>query len=342
LLNDLLDARARGDEVGETKLRVADPELAAELRDYLQLVGELGNAPANLETLIAQGILTRSSDPRYAAELGRYRIIEYLGRGGMGIVLKAYEESLSRTVALKILRPDLAGDALALARFTREAKAAAALQHPNIVTVHAIGEERGVHYIAMEYVAGPTLTDVIRARSASEGIVASGASPDDVAPDVSLEDVASAPRGRREPVAAVVPPADVASGASPDEVASGLRPRRTVASGLRTGRIVHADPPPTGAPLSTETIRHIFRQLLEALAAAHEAGLIHRDVKSSNVLVEARGLRDSGIKGSRDQEIKGPRNRVRAERRRPLRRFVASWLRRYRRSSSQTSAWRGC
>ena len=71
-------------------------------------------------------MLTKSADARYVADLGPYKIIALIGRGGMGVVLEAYEESLDRTVALKILRPELTSDAGALARFTREAKAAAA------------------------------------------------------------------------------------------------------------------------------------------------------------------------------------------------------------------------
>ena len=116
---------------------------------------------AKVEALIAQGTLQKSSDPRCAAELGAYRIVNFIGRGGMGIVLKAYEESLNRTVALKILLPELTDDKTAVARFEREAKAAAGLRHPNIVTVHAVGEECGVHFLAMEHIAGPTLAEVI-------------------------------------------------------------------------------------------------------------------------------------------------------------------------------------
>jgi serine/threonine protein kinase len=162
ILNEFHDRRARGEHVSEAELLAAHPDLADELREHLDTLGDLRPADEKIEGLIAQGILAESTDPKYAAELGAYQIIEFIGRGGMGIVLLAYEESLNRTVALKILRPELADDAHALKRFGREAKAAAALNHPNIVTVHAVGEERGVHFLAMQYIEGPTLSQVIR------------------------------------------------------------------------------------------------------------------------------------------------------------------------------------
>ena len=96
-------------------------------------------------------------------KLSHYEVLEKIGSGGMGEVYLAQDTKLDRKVALKVLPPELAESEERRARFKREAKSIAALNHPNIITVYEIGEHEGTPYIAMEYVVGVTLREMLRA-----------------------------------------------------------------------------------------------------------------------------------------------------------------------------------
>jgi eukaryotic-like serine/threonine-protein kinase len=124
----------------------------------------LASARARARELPPGELGAGASDTGAAGRPGRYRIEDELGRGGMGIVYKAHDTVLDRTVAFKVLPHALRDNPQALKSFLREAKSAAKLNHPNIVTVYDAGEQDGRYYIAMEYVDGTTLKEIVRRR----------------------------------------------------------------------------------------------------------------------------------------------------------------------------------
>jgi serine/threonine-protein kinase len=107
------------------------------------------------------GFLSPADKPGLLGRLERYEVQEEIGRGGMGVVLKAFDPSLHRVVAIKVLAPQLATSGVARKRFLREAKAAAAVTHDHIVTIHAVDEANGLPYLVMQYVAGQSLQERI-------------------------------------------------------------------------------------------------------------------------------------------------------------------------------------
>ena len=102
---------------------------------------------------------TRVSVPR---EIGNFRLIEEIGHGGMGVVLRAHDKKLNRNVAIKVLAPHLAADAEAVQRFLREAQSAAAVRHDNVVTIHAVDEANGIPFLVMELINGESLQDRLK------------------------------------------------------------------------------------------------------------------------------------------------------------------------------------
>ena len=97
------------------------------------------------------------------ATIGRYEVIERVGRGGMGVLYRGRDPVLEREVAIKLMSGDFSGDEAARSRFFREARAAARLQHRNIVTIYEFAEDHGTPYIAMEFLRGSALSARINA-----------------------------------------------------------------------------------------------------------------------------------------------------------------------------------
>src|SRR5579884_1396799 len=131
-----------------------DPEIRREVESLL------GFARKN-DSLLNHSPWSHSGEFELGADFWPYRVEEKIGTGGMGEVYRARDKRLARDVALKILPPNLTGDAERRARFVQEAQSAARLNHPNIVTIYDIGERDGRIFIAMEHVEGKTLADLI-------------------------------------------------------------------------------------------------------------------------------------------------------------------------------------
>lgn len=117
---------------------------------------------AEVDSDIDLSFLLPGGNDRALGRIGKYEVRAMLGRGGMGVVFQAFDDSLFRTVAIKVLAPELASNAKARRRFLREGRAAAAINHPNVVTIYAVDEQNGMPYLVMEYVAGRSLRDRIR------------------------------------------------------------------------------------------------------------------------------------------------------------------------------------
>jgi WD40 repeat protein len=153
---------AGGDEIREVGRKVGDPTVAPADPTVVQVVDRvLHEVKAPERTPAAEPVdlhfLRPADRPDILGTLGAYEVCEVIGQGGMGVVLKAFEPALHRLVAIKVLAPALGGSATARRRFTREAQAAAAVRHDNVVAVHGVSEAGGLPYLVMQYVAGESL-----------------------------------------------------------------------------------------------------------------------------------------------------------------------------------------
>ena len=167
----VLESLATGDRSAELlvqKFREQRVELGPAMRGMLD---SLGTRPPEMEPGRQHGrsdvklpFLDPPDSPDCIGRLGRYRVLKLLGRGGMGVVFQARDPVLGRLVAVKVLAPHLVDDATARDRFLREARAAAAINHSNVVTIYAVEEVGSLLLLVMEFVDGVSLQDRLRRR----------------------------------------------------------------------------------------------------------------------------------------------------------------------------------
>src|SRR5262245_42152819 len=138
-----------------------DEELRQEVVSLLRFEARGDRFIAEPALEVAAKMVVQEPQSLIGQQLGSYQILSLLGAGGMGIVYKARDTRLNRPVAIKVLPPDRVSDPERKRRFIQEARAASALNHPNIITIHDIGSKKGIDFIVMEYVAGKTLDRLI-------------------------------------------------------------------------------------------------------------------------------------------------------------------------------------
>ncbi len=170
VLDDYLAAAQEGRAPTREELLAAHPELAADLETCLASLEFIRQASLSASPLVGHLPAIEGDQGKPGlGDLGDFRIIREVGRGGMGVVYEALQRSLNRRVALKVLPFAAAMDPTQVRRFHTEALAAAQLHHTHIVPVYSVGCERGVHYYAMQFIEGQTLAQAIAERRRMEG-----------------------------------------------------------------------------------------------------------------------------------------------------------------------------
>ena len=165
LAEEFLDRKRRGETPSLREYVEKYPDLADDIRDLfpaLLMMEDLGeDSGGTTGSLAGDGNVAVASSIRLQ-KLGDYRILREVGRGGMGVVYEAEQESLGRRVALKVLAAGALVDTNQVRRFEREARAAARLHHTNIVPVFGVGQQDGHHYYVMQFIAGLGLDLVLQ------------------------------------------------------------------------------------------------------------------------------------------------------------------------------------
>ncbi len=289
LADEFADRQRRGDRPDVEDYVSRYPDLANEIRDIFPALVMMKQVAPQDDDLRETGNATVASAP--PQQLGEYRILRELGRGGMGVVYEAEQESLQRRVALKILPRELASSPNAMERFKREARAAARMHHTNIVPVFEVGLEADFAFYTMQLIRGQSLDSVIdelkRLRRvptpkpsefAAQSIAASL-----VRGSFQLEDLAGSDD---QPSLSPSEPIDRCQAAYAETVDEPLR-SSSVASLPGKSEISTAE---SDHRRYHRSVGRIGIQVADALSYAHARGIVHRDIKPSNLILDASGI----------------------------------------------------
>ncbi|HWL09645.1 MAG TPA: serine/threonine-protein kinase [Planctomicrobium sp.] len=264
LAAEFLERRRQGERISIQDAQQQHPEFAAEIEELF---------PAILK-LEGMKQLSHSSSSRRAVvglpalgQLGDFKILREIGRGGMGVVFEAEQVTLHRRVALKVLGVNVATTATDFARFRREAESAAKLHHTNIVPVYGTGEDYGVHFYAMQYIPGWSLAEVIETLRQVPEILNDGGLP--------------ASRHEQSPPHSSIPESVVNSGTRLEGEHSGEDSKNRPEPGQE---------PAVRALSNPRVVAKTVADLADAVAYAHGQGVIHRDIKPSNILIDRQGV----------------------------------------------------
>jgi serine/threonine protein kinase len=285
LLTELIDEVSAKLEAGEPvdldAFIAAHPERAEALRKVLPALAVLADLGRSAAGGLDDGLTSPRIDADTLGELGDYRIVREIGRGGMGVVYEATQISLNRRVALKVLPFAGALDAHHLARFRLEAQAAAQLHHTNIVPVFAVGAERGVHYYAMQFIEGKTLAELIHELRIAQGLDEPAQTESGEASPTLASRLASGELAPAEPL-----PSPLAGEGGPKGRMRGAPAPDGAARKPATASVAST---PTHTRAFFRTVANLGLQAAEALDYAHRFGILHRDIKPANLLVDIHG-----------------------------------------------------
>jgi WD40 repeat protein/serine/threonine protein kinase len=304
-VEELADRIQAGEAVDLDAYTREFPERAEELRRLLptiEMMASFGKSPvADATSSHWCGLASREpvGQDGPLGTLGDFQILREVGRGAMGIVYEAAQESLGRHVALKVMVDNRLRDPRRLERFQREAKAAARLHHTNIVPVFGVGQADGVHYYVMQLIRGLGLDRVLEEVRRLRGQPNSpGSATDSSASEMARSLVAGTLAGTVESAAATPADAGWTTGPMLGSSSSSVT--------LPGQADVDLSAATSSAGRYVRSVARIGLQVAEALAYAHEQGVLHRDIKPANLLLDGRGnvwLADFGLAKHADGDL---------------------------------------